>query len=64
MVIENLKTGAGVKITSDAVIDRLVYWACETTACPEPYIKLSAAPGHEIKWKYTYEFFTTAPSKK
>lgn len=64
IVIENLKTGAGVKITSDAVIEKLVYWACQTTACPEPYIKLSAAPGQEIKWKYMYEFFTTASSKK
>jgi hypothetical protein len=53
-----------VKITSDAAIERLFYWACQTTACPEPYIKLSAAPGQEIKWKYTYEFFTTASSKK
>lgn len=64
IVIENLKTGAGVKITSDAVIEKLVYWACPTTACPEPYVNLSAAPGREIKWKYTYEFFTTASTKK
>ena len=64
IVIQNLKTGAGVKITSDAAIEKLVYWACQTTACPEPYIKLSAAAGQEVKWKYTYEFFTTASSKK
>lgn len=57
IVIENLKTGAGVKITSDAVLEKMVYWACATTACPEPYIKLNVAPGNEIKWKYEYEFF-------
>ena len=57
IVIENLKTGAGVKITSDAVMEKMVYWACSTTACPEPYIQLSVAPGKEIKWKYVYEFF-------
>ena len=60
IIIENLKTGAGVKITSDAVLEKLVYWACPTTACPEPYIKLSVAPGKEIKWKYNYDFFASA----
>ncbi|HET9277300.1 MAG TPA: hypothetical protein VFN95_03920 [Flavitalea sp.] len=57
--IENVKTGAGVVITGDAAIDKLVYWACSTTACPEPYIKLNVDPGKEIKWKYTYEFFVS-----
>lgn len=64
IVIENLKTGAGVKITSDAVLEKLVYWACPTTACPEPYIKLSVEPGKEIKWKYEYEFFASASTAK
>ena len=64
IVIENLKTGAGVKITSDAVLEKLVYWACPTTACPEPYIQLNVAPGKEIKWKYVYEFFAPAARMK
>ncbi len=64
IVIENLKTGAGVRITSDAVLEKLVYWACSTTACPEPYIKLSVAPGEEIQWKYNYEFFASASAAK
>ena len=64
IVIENLKTGAGVKITSDAVIEKLVYWACPTTACPEPYIQLNVAPGKEIKWKYVYEFFAPDTTTK
>ena len=57
ITIYNTKTGAGVKITSDATIEKLVYWACPTTACLEPYIKLNVAPGKEITWKYSYEFF-------
>ena len=57
ITIYNTKTGAAVKITSDAAIEKLVYWACPTTACPEPYIKLNVAPGKEIAWKYNYEFF-------
>lgn len=57
IVIENLKTRAGVKITSDAAIERMVYWACATTACPEPYVKINVKPGQEFRWKYSYEFF-------
>ena len=57
--IENVKTGAGVRITSDQPIEKLVYWACSTTACPEPYIKLNVEPGKEARWKINYAFFTT-----
>lgn len=55
--IENQKTGAGVRITSDQPLQKLVYWACATTSCPEPYIQLKAAPGQEVKWKIAYEFY-------
>lgn len=56
--IENRKTGAGVRMTSDQPILKIVYWACSTTSCPEPYIALNAAPGQEIKWKINYDFYT------
>ena len=56
--IENQKTGAGVRITSDQPIAKIVYWACSTTSCPEPYIQLAAEPGQEAKWKINYEFYT------
>lgn len=55
--IENQKTGAGVHITGDKPLQKLVYWACATTSCPEPYIQLTAAPGQEINWKITYTFY-------
>ncbi|MFD2937157.1 hypothetical protein [Spirosoma flavum] len=55
--IENQKTGVGVHITSDQPLEKLVYWACATTSCPEPYIHLKADPGQEIKWKIAYEFY-------
>ncbi|MBD2755840.1 hypothetical protein IC230_23260 [Spirosoma sp. BT704] len=55
--IENQKTGAGVHITSDQPLQKLVYWACATTSCPEPYIHLIASPGQEVKWKIAYEFY-------
>ena len=55
--IENLKTGAGVHATGDQPLEKLVYWACSTTSCPEPYIRLKAAPGEEVTWKITYVFY-------
>lgn len=55
--IENMKTGAGVHITSDQPMEKLVYWACSTTSCPEPYVHLKAAPGQEVSWKIAYEFY-------
>ena len=56
--IENTKTSAGVRITGDRPLEKLVYWACPTTSCPEPYIRLNAKPGEEIKWNVNYEFYT------
>lgn len=56
--IENRITGAGVKITCDQPIFKLGFWACHTTACPEPYIKIKAEPGQEISWTIRYEFYT------
>jgi hypothetical protein len=62
--IQNQKTGAGVRITSDQPLEKLVYWACSTTACPEPYIRLKILPGNEMKWNIKYEFYTFLPAAK
>ena len=62
MLIQNLKTGAGVQISCDKPLDRLVYWACHTTSCPEPYIKLSVKPQEEIRWKIKYDFKVETPN--
>jgi hypothetical protein len=56
--IENRITGAGVKITCDQPFLKLAFWACPTTLCPEPYIKIKAEPGKEISWTIKYEFYT------
>lgn len=55
--IENMKTGAGVRITGDHPIERLVFWASSRTSCPEPYIHLKVEPGEEIQWGIRYEFY-------
>lgn len=55
--IENQKTGAGVRIRGNQPLQKLVYWACSTTSCPEPYIRLTAAPGQTANWTIRYEFY-------
>lgn len=56
--VENIKTGAGVRITSDESISKLVFWASPTTVCPEPYIQIKIEPGQEFSWKICYEYYT------
>jgi hypothetical protein len=56
--IENKTTGAGVRITCDQPIQKLNFWCCSTTLCPEPYIKIKVEPGKEFTWKIHYEFYT------
>ncbi|KAA0990177.1 hypothetical protein [Dyadobacter aurulentus] len=56
--IENTRTRAGVRMTCDKPLEKLVYWACPTTSCPEPYIKIAADPGKEDKWQVLYQFYT------
>lgn len=56
---ENLKTGAGVRQTSDRPIVRINYWSIRSTACPEAYIHMSIPPGQEFTWKINYDFYTT-----
>jgi len=58
--VENRKAGAGVRITGDQPIVKLIYWSIRTTLCPEPYIRIKVEPGQTSKWKIGYEFYTLA----
>ncbi len=55
--VENRKTGAGVRVTGSKPVDTMIYWACPTTACPEPYIDISLKPGEATEWSISYEFY-------
>jgi len=59
--IENRKTGAGVRITGDRPLAKLVFWSIRTTLCPEPYVQMRVEPGRESKWRIAYEFYTLTP---
>ncbi len=56
--IENRKAGAGVRITGDRPLSKLVFWSIRTTLCPEPYIDIRVAPGQETTWQIRYQFYT------
>jgi hypothetical protein len=59
--IENLKTGAGVHITSDQPLEKANFWAISTVASVEPYIHLKIEPDGEAHWTIRYQFYTFMP---
>lgn len=61
--IENIKTGAGVKIVGDQPIAKLVFWSSSRTVCPEPFINVKVEPGKTFKWEISYEFYTFESAK-
>ena len=62
--VENVKSGAGVHITSDQALDKVNFWAIRTVASAEPYIKLRIEPGKESHWTIRYDFYTLPPASK
>lgn len=56
--IENKSAGAGVKITGNRPLSKLIFWACRTTPCPETYVDINIEPGKEFTWKFIYEFYS------
>lgn len=62
VTLEHAKAKTGVRITGDKPIQKLVFWSIRSTFCPEPYIDVSAAPGTESRWTYTYSFYPLSAS--
>lgn len=55
-LVRNNKTGAAVEFRGDAPITRMVFWAVERAACPEPFIRINLAPGQVKEWSSRYRF--------
>jgi len=64
IIVENHNTGAGVKITADRGISKLVFWSWTKTVCPEPYIKINVQPGATFTWSINYEYYNCNIVKK
>jgi hypothetical protein len=58
ITVENRKAGAGVRITGDRPLSKLVFWSIRTTVCPEAYVQMRIEPGREFKWRIAYDFYT------
>jgi hypothetical protein len=52
--VTNHRSGAGVEFTVNKPLYRMVFWACETTLCPENFIWISIPPGQEEEWISDY----------
>lgn len=55
-LVRNNKTGAAVEFRGDAPITRMVFWAVERAACPEPFIHINLVPGQVKEWSSRYRF--------
>jgi hypothetical protein len=55
--MENRATGAGVRVSSDRPLAKLVFWSAYKTVCPEPYTDASVEPGKATSWQLTYTFY-------
>jgi hypothetical protein len=55
-LIRNERTGAAVRFQGDAPLTRMVFWAVERAACPEPFVSIRLAPGQAMHWQYRYLF--------
>ncbi len=54
--VEHLPSGAAVEFTGDAPVTRMVFWAIERAACPEPFIRLWLEPGEVREWSSRYRY--------
>jgi hypothetical protein len=57
--VENVKSGAGVKIEGSRPLARFHFWATHRAACPEPFVQIELAPGEQAEWQTKYTFFTS-----
>lgn len=61
--VENTKSGAGVKITGDKPLSKVIFWSVRNVLSPEPYVSMSIAPGESFSWAIRYEFYELGPGK-
>lgn len=62
--IENKKAGAGLRITGDRPLSKLVLWSIRSVLSLEPFIAMTIEPGEAFTWRYTYSYFLTKDNEK
>jgi hypothetical protein len=56
--IENRRAGAGLRIQGDRPLQNASLWSIRSVMSVEPFIEVSADPGNEFTWSYTYTYYT------
>ena len=56
--LRNRRTGAGIRASGSGQLSHMVFWACPTAACLEPYIPFRVFPGETGVWHIDYELLT------
>jgi hypothetical protein len=54
--IENRKTGAGFRVTSDRPVASMSLWSIRSVISMEPFVDVTTQPGQTTNWKYTYTY--------
>ena len=57
VTVRNVKSGAGFRFGIDKPLSKMVFWACQTTYCPENFIDLKIEPGESETWVSDYTLF-------
>ena len=55
--VENRKTGAGVRVSGDHPMSRLLFWCGWKVLSPENYVTMRIEPGKDFRWTVRYEFY-------
>jgi hypothetical protein len=58
--VENRRTGAGVRMTSDRPLASASLWSIRSNISMEPFVDVSTEPGKTFTWKYVYTYYTNA----
>ncbi len=56
--IENTTVNAGMTISGDRPLQKIALWSIRSVLAVEPFIDVSVEPGNQLKWMYTYRFYT------
>ena len=58
LAIRNTKTGAGVRVTADRPLARLMLWSIRAVLSAEPFVEFAVGPGETYTWKLNYRYLT------
>jgi hypothetical protein len=61
--IENRKLRTGMRITGDRPLASETLWSIRSVLSLEPFIDVTAEPGRDFSWKYTYAYYTIGKSE-